>query len=182
MKRIAVAWSGGKDCAWALRSLPAASHLICTFDETTNVVSIHNTAIADIDRQAIALQMPVIKVPLPPQCPNAAYIERFAAACAQFDAIAFGDLFLEDIRQFRERSLPERELLFPLWKRDTGQLAREMIRCGLAATVTAAQDASLIGRLFDEAFLASLPTATDPCGENGEFHTYVHPSCLASFR
>jgi len=182
VKRTAVAWSGGKDCAWALRSVPAASHLICTFDETTNVVPIHNTKLADIDRQALALQMPVMKIPLPSQCSNAVYIQRFAEACAPFDAIVFGDLFLEDIRQFREQSLPEKELLFPLWKRDTPQLAREMILGGLVATVTAAQDPALIGRLFDEAFLASLPTATDPCGENGEFHTYVHPSCLASFR
>jgi diphthamide synthase (EF-2-diphthine--ammonia ligase) len=182
VNRIAVAWSGGKDSAWALRSVPSASHLICTFDESTSVVPIHNTPLADISRQAEALRMPLIKVPLPSHCPNTIYIERFAAACAQFDAIVFGDLFLDDIRQFRIRSFPDKQLLFPLWNRNTGELAREMIRSGLIATVTVAQNPSFVGQPFDEAFLERLPPTADPCGENGEFHTYVNPACLASFR
>ena len=182
MKRIAISWSRGKDCAWALRSLPEAGHLITTFDESTGLLPIHKVPLAKIEAQAAALRMPFIAIPLPPNCPNSIYIERFAMASSLFDAIVFGDLFLEDIRRFREQSFPKQELLFPLWQSNTAELAHQMIEGGLVATITSANDPSLVGRVYDKSFLASLPPGTDPCGENGEFHTWVHPECLASFR
>lgn len=182
-----LSWSGGKDCAWCLRAspLPIAA-LVTTFDETTGRVPIHNVPIHRVEAQAAALGIPLRKVALPAACPNGQYIERLATAFAADEAVIFGDLFLRDIRAFRERSFPGRELIFPLWGRDTAALAREMIAGGLAATITAV-DAdvlphSLVGSQFDRRFLSALPATADPCGENGEFHTFVSETWLASFR
>ena len=181
--KVAVAWSGGKDCAWALRDVgPRATHLVTTFDESTGLVPTHNVALMQIEQQARVLERTLVKVPLPQPCPNAAYVERFTQACAGFDAIVFGDLFLGDIRSFREQSFPGFCLEFPLWGRDTNQLARQMIAEGLRARITAASNPAWIGRPFDRHFLDKLPRDVDPCGENGEFHTLVEPECLASFR
>jgi len=181
--KAAVAWSGGKDCAWALRRVGlCATHLITTFDESSGLVPIHNVPLGAIRRQAEALRMELIAVPLPASCPNTIYVDQFGRACAEFDTLVFGDLFLQDIREFRERSFVNMTLEFPLWGQHTGELAREMIDGGLRATVTAARNPALIGRRFDYSLLADLPEETDPCGENGEFHTWVEPECLVSFR
>lgn len=187
MKRAVLSWSGGKDCAWCLRVSPLPiDALVTTFDESTGLVPIHNVPVSRMDAQAAALGIHLRKVALPPACPNDEYRERVSAAFQADEPIIFGDLFLQDIRDFRERSFPGRELIFPLWNRDTAALAREMIAGGLQATVTAVDPtklpASLVGRAFDERFLADLPAAVDPCGENGEFHTFVSEQCLASFR
>ena len=181
--KVAVAWSGGKDCAWALRDTgPRVTHLITTFDESTGSVPIHNVPLTQIEQQAQALQRILIKVPLPQPCPNAVYVERFTKACAGFNAIVFGDLFLAEIRAFRERSFPGFRLEFPLWGRDTRLLAQKMISGGLRARITAASNPAWVGRPFDLPFLNELPPDVDPCGENGEFHTLVEPECLVSFR
>ena len=161
---------------------PRATHLITTYDEQSGLVPIHNVKMSEVRLQAEVLRMKFIGVPLPTNCPNTMYIEQFKKACSGFEAIVFGDLFLADIREFREQSFPEWSLEFPLWGRDTSELAREMIACGLQASVTAAQDAAWIGRKFDDRFLSDLPSGTDYCGENGEFHTWVEPECLVSFR
>ncbi len=178
-------WSGGKDCAWCLRECSPSS-LLTTFDEGTGLVPIHNVPVARIRWQASALGLPLREVALPSRCSNEEYRKRVAAALASGESMIFGDLFLRDIREFRERSFPDRELVFPLWGRDTGELAEDMIRSGLQATVTAVNrellPESAVGCAFDRRFLAALPPGTDPCGENGEFHTFVSETWLASYR
>jgi uncharacterized protein (TIGR00290 family) len=142
-----------------------------------------------LDRQAGALGLPLIKVWIPPQCSNEVYESRMAStiASAEFDGIdhvAFADLFLEDIRAYREGQLAEvgKQGIFPIWGRDTAVLAREMIASGLRAIVVCvdprALDRSFAGRAFDEGLLADLPEGIDPCGEKGEFHTFVHDGPL----
>ncbi|TMK44449.1 MAG: ATP-binding protein, partial [Actinobacteria bacterium] len=136
------------------------------------------------DRQAEALGLPVIKVRIPPACPNEVYEQRMASTLAAeafdgVDHVAFSDLFLEDVRAYREERLAQvdKEGVFPLWGRDTGHLAGEVVASGFRAIVVCldprALDPSFAGRAFDEAFLADLPEGVDPCGENGEFHTFV---------
>lgn len=182
-----LSWSGGKDCAWCLRESPMPiAALLTTFDETTGLVPIHNVSIDRVAAQAAALGLPLRRVPLPPACPNAEYVARVSAAMRPDEAVIFGDLFLQDIREFRERSFSARELLFPLWGRSTAVLAQEMICGGLTATVTAVDADKLplssVGAAFDRRFVAALPADVDPCGENGEFHTFVSEKWLASFR
>jgi len=184
-----LSWSSGKDSALALAALRAAgtepAALLTTVTEEYERVSMHAVRRALLAAQAAAAGLPLIEVPIPPGCPNAEYEARFLAA---LDApgvdpaapVAFGDLFLADVRAYRERLLAPtgRPALFPLWGRDTAALAREAVDGGYAATVVcvdpARLDASFAGRRFDAAFLADLPAGVDPCGERGEFHTFVH--------
>jgi uncharacterized protein (TIGR00290 family) len=148
-------------------------------------VSIHGVREELLAAQAEAVGLPLTRIELPYPCPNAVYEERMSAACAHFqeagvDDVAFGDLFLEDVRAYRERRLQGTGLTprFPLWGRDTRVLAREMIEEGFRAIIVCLDPArvpsSFAGREFDRTFLDDLPAGVDPCGENGEFHTFVY--------
>ncbi len=190
MKRVLLAWSSGKDCAWALHLLRQRAEvdvvaLLTTFNEAENAVAMHGVPRALVEAQARAASLPLWPVDLPWPCPNDEYEARMAAACARacaenINAVAFGDLFLEDVRAYRERMLAPTglEALFPLWGLDTDGLARAMISAGQRAIVTTIDPkrlpAGFCGREFDEEFLKDLPSGIDPCGENGEFHTFVH--------
>lgn len=183
-----VSWSSGKDSAFALHEARRAGIEIAGVLTTVNAVydrvAMHGVRDALLDRQIAALGLPAIKVPIPSPCPNEIYEARMEEACAAIKAqgirhIVFGDLFLEDLRAYRIEKLAAAgmEPLFPLWRRDTALLAREMIASGLLARVACLDPRKLprsfAGRAFDEAFLRDLPEGIDPCGENGEFHTAV---------
>jgi len=187
--RAYVSWSSGKDSAFALhearrRGLVEVVGVLTTVNAVYNRVAMHGVRESLLDRQLAALRLPCIKVPLPSPCPNAVYEERMAEATARIKAegvrhIVFGDLFLEDIRAYREAKLRAADVegVFPLWQRDTHALARDMIASGLVAHITCVDprqlDRKFAGRRFDAALLAALPGTVDPCGENGEFHTVV---------
>ena len=190
MGRLALSWSGGKDSAlalWALREEQGAEPgaLITTVTEGYGRVSMHGVRRSLVERQAAALGLPLVEVGIPPRCPNDVYEARMAQALAStalagVEAVAFGDLFLEDIRAYREERLAGagKRALFPLWGRDTGKLARTFLARGFEAILVCVDprrlDASFAGRRYDERLLAELPPEVDPCGENGEFHTFVH--------
>jgi uncharacterized protein (TIGR00290 family) len=184
-----VSWSSGKDSAFALHEarhvgLAEIAGVLSTITEVHDRVAMHGVRNALLDRQIAALGLPAIKVPIPSPCPNETYEARMAEACERIKArdirhIVFGDLFLEDIRAYRVEQLSAvgMEPIFPLWKRDTTLLAREMIASGLCARIACLDprklDRSFGGRRFDADLLRDLPHSVDPCGENGEFHTAV---------
>ncbi len=189
MKRALLSWSSGKDSAWALHLLRGqgveVAALLTTFNRTADRVAMHAVRRELAQAQAAAAGLPLRAIDLPWPCSNQQYEALMAEACRAavaegFDAIVFGDLFLRDVRAYRERALAGAGLepLFPLWEMPTPALARAMIRGGLRARVTCvdkkALDPSFAGREFDQAFLADLPPAADPCGENGEFHTFAY--------
>jgi uncharacterized protein (TIGR00290 family) len=184
---FALSWSGGKDSALALwtlrRQLLEPEALITTITETYERISMHGVRRELLARQAEALRIPLVEVVIPPRCVNEIYEARMAEAFARaplsgVEAVAFGDLFLEDVRAYREERLAAagKRGLFPLWGRDTADLASEFLDAGFEATVVCVDprllDASSCGRRYDE-LLAELPPSVDPCGENGEFHTFV---------
>jgi uncharacterized protein (TIGR00290 family) len=189
MARALVSWSSGKDSAFALWEVARAgafeiTGLLTTVTESYARVSMHGVRETILDRQALAAGLPCLKVRIPAGCSNTDYERAMGeairgAVSGGVGHIVFGDLFLEDVRAYRERMLVGTGLspVFPLWGRDTGKLAREMLAAGLAATVVCVDPkklpASFAGRAFDAAFLADLPAGVDPCGENGEFHTCV---------
>ena len=186
---LVYSWSAGKDSAfglWTLLRDPAyeVRALLTTITETYDRVSISGVRESLLDAQAEMLNLPLIKVRIPPACPNDLYEQRMASALAgrEFEGIghvAFSDLFLEDVRAYREDRLAQadKDCVFPLWHRDTAQLAQDIIAQGFRAIVVCldprVMDPSFAGRAFDLAFLADLPDAVDPSGENGEFHTFV---------
>ena len=189
--KILASWSSGKDSAWMLHRLQvdhpgAVQALLTTTNDTFDRVAMHGVPRAVLAAQAQAAQLPLHVVPLPWPCRNEEYERRMGAAVAGFVAegfthVSFGDLFLEDVRRYREERLAGSGLapLFPLWRvADTAQLARTMIAGGLRATISTVDprvlDASCAGRAFDLALLDALPSSVDPCGENGEFHTFVY--------
>jgi uncharacterized protein (TIGR00290 family) len=190
MKRILLSWSSGKDSAWALHALRQQPGievvgLLTTVNTEFQRVARHGTRRAVLEAQAAAAQLPLWVVPLPWPCSNAIYEQLMSEACdrairEQVDAIAFGDLFLPDIRAYRETQLKPTGLepLFPLWEVPTGSLACEMIAGGLRAKVVCVDKKQLpgafAGRDFDAALLNDLPPEVDPCGERGEFHTCVY--------
>ena len=187
LMKILLSWSSGKDSAWMLHVLrtegigePGA--LLTTVNESANRVAMHAVRTEVLQAQADAAGLPLITVLIPQPCPNDVYEAQMSAAIAQakaegFTHVAFGDLFLEDIRRYREERMEGTGLtpIFPLWLRPTDALAREMLAGGLEAYLTCVDPrvvpASLAGRRFDAALLADLPSGTDPCGERGEFHT-----------
>ena len=187
--RILLSWSSGKDSAWALHVLRRdgrgdVAALLTSVNETAGRVSMHGVRLDILRAQADAAGLPLMTVPLPWPCTNAVYEERMGAAVASaaaggFTHVAFGDLFLEDVRQYREQRLAGSGLapLFPLWGLPTAALAREMIAGGLRARVATldprVMPRQLIGAEFDDALLAALPPTVDPCAERGEFHTCV---------
>jgi len=189
IKRVLLSWSSGKDSAWALQMLRQQSDvyvdgLLTTINEQSDQVPMHAVRIALLRRQAKSLGLPLRLVDLPFPCNNETYEKRLRAAICRakaegIDAIAFGDLFLTDVRQYRERMMEGTGVspLFPLWGRPTADLAREMIDGGLRARITCVDSrcfpAAMSGKEFNDDFLKTLPNGVDPCGENGEFHSFA---------
>jgi uncharacterized protein (TIGR00290 family) len=187
---IVLSWSGGKDSAlslWTLRRELAIEPLalLTTVTDAFGRISMHGVRRELLHAQARAAAIPVLEVEIPPACSNDVYEQRMAQALATGEVatseeVAFGDLFLEDIRSYREQRLAElgKRALFPLWGRDTRALARAFIDAGFEALLVCVDlrqlDPSFAGRPYDERLLRELPAAVDPCGENGEFHTFVH--------
>jgi uncharacterized protein (TIGR00290 family) len=187
---LALSWSGGKDSALALRALRAApgpevGALITTVTGEYGRISMHGVRRELLVAQAAAAGVPLVEIEIPAGCSNEEYERRMGETLARSplqDArtIAFGDLFLADIRAYREERLGRvgKAAVFPLWKRDTRVLAEEFIEAGFQAFLVcvdpAQLDPSFSGRAFDRQLLDDLPAEVDPCGENGEFHTFVH--------
>lgn len=190
VKQVVLSWSSGKDSAWALHVLRRDPSirvvgLLTTINARAHRVAMHAVRETLLDAQASALGLPLTKVYIPDPCSNADYERAMGEAVDDarsrgVDAIAFGDLFLTDIRRYREERLAPTgiEPIFPLWGAETDELAGEMIAAGLRAIVTSVDpeqlDAAFVGRVFDRAFVDDLPGEVDPCGENGEFHSFVY--------
>jgi len=190
MKRILLSWSSGKDSAWSLHVLRQQrayeiAGLLTTFNAAADRVAMHAVRRELVERQAVAAGLPLWNVPLPWPCSKEQYellmAETFAkAVAAGIEGIAFGDLFLEDVRAYRETQMRDTGLqpIFPLWGQPTQDLAKQMIASGMRAKLTCVDteklDASFAGREFDESLLAALPDGVDPCGERGEFHSFVY--------
>jgi uncharacterized protein (TIGR00290 family) len=192
MTDVVLAWSGGKDSALALASLRGDSRyrvvaLLTTITQDYDRVSTHGVRRAVLEAQTAALGLPLFEAPIPAGADNSAYESSFALALQRARSrspglrhVAFGDLFLADVRAYREALLGQLgwEGVFPLWGEDTAALARAFIRRGHRAILTCVDTAQLAaefaGRQFDHALLADLPTNVDPCGERGEFHTCVY--------
>jgi uncharacterized protein (TIGR00290 family) len=186
---VLLAWSGGKDSALTLEALRAdaavrVEALITTVTAGYERISMHGVRRTLLAAQAQAVGLPLLEARIPTRASNDAYEAAFAAALEPARAsgvtrVAFGDLFLTDVRAYRERQLGELGMrgLFPLWLQDTAGLAREFIARGFRAVLVcvdpARLDPSFAGRFFDAALLRELPSGVDPCGENGEFHTFV---------
>ena len=187
--RVLVSWSSGKDAAWALHTLRQQDDveiagLLCVVNATHGRAAMHAVRESLLEAQAAAAEAPIRKALIPSPCPNEIYEAAMAEALARareegITQVAFGDLYLEDVRRYREDRMRGTGIAprFPLWGRDTRALAREMIAGGLRARLTCVDPrklpASFAGRAFDAALLADLPASVDPCGENGEFHTCV---------
>ena len=191
-----MSWSSGKDSAWTVHVLRQRGGvelggLLTTINEAAQRVAMHAVRVDVLQAQADALGLPLWQIPIPSPCPNEVY-ERVMAAAVQrsvaegFTQIAFGDLFLEDVRRYREERLAGTGLtpLFPLFGADTPKLAREMIAAGVRARITCLNpkilDRSFAGREFDAALLADLPPGVDPCAERGEFHTCAYDGPMFS--
>lgn len=190
MKKVLLSWSSGKDCAWSLHLLRQQADvevvaLVTTLNEAANRVAMHAVRRVLVEAQAERTGLPLWAVDLPWPCSNADYEERMRAVCDRavaegITAVAFGDLFLEDVRAYRVRQMEGTglELLFPAWGIPTDALAREMIAGGVRAKITCVDPSKLgasnAGCEFDESFLDALPAGVDPCGENGEFHSFVY--------
>ena len=190
MSAALLSWSSGKDSAWALHVLRQQPNtevvgLVTTFNERADRVAMHAVRRSLVEAQAAAAGLPLWPVPLPYPCSNADYEHRMGAVIARareegVTHMAFGDLFLQDVRQYRVRMLSDTavEPLFPLWcsAEQTPALARTMLNNGLRAVLTCVDprqlDEAFAGHFFDSALLAELPQGVDPCGEHGEFHTF----------
>lgn len=182
-----MSWSSGKDSAFALHAVRLSGDvdvvgLLTTVTETYERVAMHGVREVLLQAQAERAGLPLIRVPLPTPCSNEVYEERMRSAMDEATQqgvthVVFGDLYLEDIRRYREDRLAEVDMtpVFPLWGRDTQELAGEMMASGLRAILTCVDprhlDSAFAGRWFDAGLLEALPSGVDPCGENGEFHT-----------
>jgi uncharacterized protein (TIGR00290 family) len=188
-RRVLLSWSSGKDSAWTLHVLRQQAvevvGLLTTFNEAFDRVAMHAVRRTLVEAQAAEVGLPLWPVQLPWPCSNADYEQRMRevimrALNAGVTHVAFGDLFLEEIRNYRVRQLAGTgiEPLFPLWgpPKDTPQLARRMLNAGIRAVLTCVDPKQLahsfVGRAFDDALLDDLPSSVDPCGEKGEFHTF----------
>jgi uncharacterized protein (TIGR00290 family) len=189
--KIMVSWSGGKDSAWMLhvirRQLPQAEivGLVTTLNECFDRIAMHGVRRELLEAQAESAGIPLWTVPLPWPCTNETYEAKMRNLIAKakelgVQAFAFGDLFLTEIRAYRERQLAGTGMdpIFPIWGIPTKDLALEMIRSGMRARLSCVDpkqiSAQFAGREFDEKLLADLPASADPCGENGEFHSFVY--------
>lgn len=184
-----LAWSSGKDSAWSLHLVRQQGGmevvaLLTTVNQEYRRVAMHGVRQSLLEAQAAAAGLPLVKVEIPSPCPNEVYERAMAAAMERARAqgvtrVVFGDLFLEDIRKYREENLAKCRMIpvFPLWQKPTRELAKEMIAGGLRAYLTCVDprklDRRFAGRALDARLLAELPASVDPCGENGEFHTCV---------
>lgn len=196
MKKVLLSWSSGKDCAWSLHLLRQQPDvevvaLITTLNQAANRVAMHAVRRELLEAQAERVGLPLRAVDLPWPCSNADYERLMAGACERavaegITAVAFGDLFLEDVRAYRVRQMEGTglELLFPAWGIPTDELARQMIAGGVRAMITCVDPRKLApayaGREFDLEFLSALPPGIDPCGENGEFHSFVYDAPVFS--
>jgi uncharacterized protein (TIGR00290 family) len=190
MKRILLSWSSGKDSAWSLHVLRQRRDykvvgLLTTFNEAAGRVAMHAIRRELVEKQAAAAGLPLWAVPLPWPCSNEQYESLMEQICAKavaegIEGVAFGDLFLEDVRAYREKQMAGTGLepIFPVWGLPTRALAEEMIAAGVRAKLTCVDttklDRSFVGREFDLSLLSSLPEGVDPCGERGEFHSFVY--------
>ena len=190
MKTTLLSWSSGKDSAWSLHRLRQSSEhevvaLLTTFNQSADRVAMHGVRRPLVQSQAKAAGLPLWEVELPWPCSNNDYECAMKAACDRavhqgIECVAFGDLFLTEIREYREKQLLGTGLtpVFPLWGIPTDALAREMIAAGLRAKLTCVDchqlDTDFVGREFDGNLLRELPPNADPCGENGEFHSFVY--------
>lgn len=195
-EKVLFAWSSGKDSGRALHELrQAGTHevvsLLTTVTEGYERISMHGVRIALVEQQAAAIGLPLEKVYIPMQSSDESYEAAMKAALVRHRAggvtgVAFGDLFLEDLKRYREQKLAEVGMtaVFPLWKRDTRELAHSFVAQGFKAIITCVDSQVLggefSGRLYDEQFIADLPPQVDPCGENGEFHSFVFDGPLFS--
>lgn len=196
MKRVLLSWSSGKDSAWTLHVLRQKGDieivgLLTTVNSEFDRVAMHGTRRSVLEAQARVAEVPLWSVPLPWPCSNSDYEQRMRDVCQRaiaegVHAVAFGDLFLEDIRAYREAQLQGTGLepLFPLWQQQTATLAREMIAGGVRARLTCVDtkqlSPSFVGCEFDASLLRNLPESADPCGEHGEFHTFVYAGPMFS--
>src|SRR5918996_1796191 len=187
---VLLSWSGGKDSAMALHMLRQDSSyevdcILTTVTEDYDRISIHGVRRSLLHRQTEALDVDLFEVSIPAECTHEIYRSSMTAALtsprlAGIDTHAFADLFLEDVRAYREANLAElgKQAVFPVWGRDTGNFARDFISLGFRAVVVCVDsrilDQRFAGAEFDQALLDDLPADVDPCGENGEFHTFVY--------
>jgi uncharacterized protein (TIGR00290 family) len=194
--RVLLSWSSGKDSAWSLHVLRSRGEvdvvgLVTTINERHERVAMHAVRTVLLEAQAEAAGLPLWKIPIPDRATNDQYEAAMRAVVERarregVSGFAFGDLFLEDIRRYRERQLAGTGLtpLFPLWQRPTAVLAGEMIEAGLRAVITCvdpkALPAEFAGRRFDRDLVGALPAGVDPCGENGEFHTFAFAGPMLS--
>lgn len=195
-EQVLVSWSGGKDSVMALGEILSSENyavaaLITTVTRDSDRISVHGVRRELLHRQARALALPLHEVFISPAPTNEEYESQMKEALALYfkrgvRQVVFGDLFLEDIRRYRERMLREIDMqpLFPIWQRDTSELIREFMQSGFRAITTCVNaerlNSSMVGRLIDQDFLARLPEGVDPCGENGEFHSFVFDGPLFS--
>jgi uncharacterized protein (TIGR00290 family) len=193
---VLLCWSGGKDSAMALHVLRqergmSVAALLTNVTEGYERVSMHGVRRSLLLRQAERMALPLQEVRIPPECVNPVYEQRMREALLLqkengIRRVAFGDIFLQDLRDYRERNLAQLEMtaIFPIWKRDTRELAQDFCAMGFRA-ITVCIDSQKLGREFagrelDESFLRDLPSGVDPCGENGEFHTFVYDGPIFS--
>lgn len=190
-KKVIVSWSGGKDSAWTLHTLRqqpevySVAGLLTTINQQFNRIAMHGVRRELLEAQADSVGLPLWVVPLPSPCSNEHYERRMLNALAfvrnlGIEAIAFGDLYLQDIREYREKQFGQcgLELLFPIWGIPTRELSEKMLDSGLKARLTCVDPRAVpveyAGRDYDAQLLAELPPSADPCAENGEFHTFVY--------
>ena len=203
--KVLLSWSSGKDCAWTLHCLRQRDDLevvalVTTYNEAIDRIAMHGTRLNLVEAQARSAGLPLWTVPLPWPCSNEIDEQRLRSAIEKaqtngIEAFAFGDLYLEEIRAYREAQLKGTGIqpLFPIWgmANETPQLARTMIESGLRAVLTCVDpgqlDPGFVGRTFDGDLIADLPASVDPCGERGEFHTFCtagpmfdHPIAVAT--
>lgn len=190
MEKILFTWSGGKDSAMALYELQKVNNykitaLLTTVTAGYNRISMHGVRNTLLEQQIKSLGLPLEKVQISKNSSNEEYEAKIKNALLRYQAqgvslVAFGDIFLEDLRRYREENLLKIGLkgVFPLWKRDTTRLAHAFIDLGFKAVISCVDskylDKSFVGRVFDKQFLSELPSGVDPCGENGEFHSFVY--------
>lgn len=188
-RKTLLSWSSGKDSAWTLHELRQqpdieVAGLFCTINQTFDRVAMHAVKTELVKQQAQQAGLPLYTIHIPYPCDNGEYeqaMARFIAKAQQLniECFAFGDLFLEDVRNYREEKMQGTGItpIFPLWGKPTGELSREMIDSGLKTVITCVDPkkipAEFAGREFDHDFLDDLPETVDPCGENGEFHSFV---------
>jgi uncharacterized protein (TIGR00290 family) len=188
--KLLLSWSSGKDSAWALHRLLQDDEfevvgLVTTVNQSFQRIAMHAVREVLLEQQAASTGLPLWKIPIPHPCSNELYARAMTellerACCAGVSVMAFGDLFLEEIRRYREQQLEGRGIapLFPLWGLPTAELAREMVDAGLRARITCIDPRRMprrfAGREFDADLLEELPAGVDPCGEHGEFHTFAH--------